>query len=388
MGTSGGVWGLERGYCMMVGGSKEAVDTIDPILDCLAPGIGDIPRTPGREKLTDTRAERGYIHAGPTGAGHFVKMVHNGIEYGLMQAYAEGFDILQKKNSPDLTESERFDLNLTDIAEVWRRGSVISSWLLDLTASALTASPKLDHFSGVVDDSGEGRWTIEAAIEEAVPANVLSAALYARFRSREEHTFGEKALSAMRFGFGGHVEHRDAPGARGRRQRTHAALRRAPWVSRPSQLRPPRSPSTPKAGPCAMVIFGGGGDLTKRLVTPALYNLATTGLLPDDFAIVGVDHSDGTDEGWRGSLDEMMQSFVGGTGEFDPSKIDAGAWDWLKSRMFYLKGDFEDPKTFEAVKSKLAEVEASHGRAATSCSTSPWRTGFSAPWSTASAPRS
>ncbi len=215
VGTSGGVWGLERGYCMMVGGSDEAVRTIDPILDALAPGIGDIPRTPGREKITDTRAERGYIHAGPAGAGHFVKMVHNGIEYGLMQAYAEGFDILQRKNSTELTESERFDLNLTDIAEVWRRGSVISSWLLDLTASALTASPKLEHFSGVVDDSGEGRWTIEAAIEEAVPVNVLSAALYARFRSREEHTFGEKALSAMRFGFGGHVEHRDAPAPEG-----------------------------------------------------------------------------------------------------------------------------------------------------------------------------
>ncbi|WP_237480160.1 phosphogluconate dehydrogenase (NAD(+)-dependent, decarboxylating) [Lichenibacterium dinghuense] len=215
VGTSGGVWGLERGYCMMIGGAKEAVDTLDPILDALAPGMGDIPRTPGREKISDTRAERGYIHAGPTGAGHFVKMVHNGIEYGLMQAYAEGFDVLKMKNSPELTESERFDLNLTDIAEVWRRGSVISSWLLDLTASALTASPNLEHFSGVVDDSGEGRWTIEAAIEEAVPVNVLSAALYARFRSREAHTFGERTLSAMRFGFGGHVEHRDAPAPEG-----------------------------------------------------------------------------------------------------------------------------------------------------------------------------
>ena len=211
VGTSGGVWGLERGYCMMVGGDKIAVDTIDPILNVLAPGVGDIPRTPGREKISDTRAERGYIHAGPIGAGHFVKMVHNGIEYGLMQAYAEGFDILKGKNSDELEEDQRYDLNLTDIAEVWRRGSVISSWLLDLTASALVASPKLDHFSGVVDDSGEGRWTIEAAIEEAVPVNVLSAALYARFRSREDHTFGEKALSAMRFGFGGHIEHRDAP---------------------------------------------------------------------------------------------------------------------------------------------------------------------------------
>ncbi len=210
VGTSGGVWGLERGYCMMVGGDKKAVDAVDPILSVLAPGLGSIPRTPGRERLTDNRAEQGYIHAGPTGAGHFVKMVHNGIEYGLMQAYAEGFDILRQKNSEDLAEDERYELNLTDIAEVWRRGSVISSWLLDLTALAMTASPDLQHFSGHVADSGEGRWTLEAAIEEAVSANVLSAALFARFRSREQHTFGEKVLSAMRFGFGGHVEQSDA----------------------------------------------------------------------------------------------------------------------------------------------------------------------------------
>ena len=218
VGTSGGVWGLDRGYCMMVGGDKEAVDALDPILSTLAPGIGTIPRTPGREALTDKRAESGYIHAGPTGSGHFVKMVHNGIEYGLMQAYAEGFDILKGKNSPDLPADERYELNLTDIAEVWRRGSVISSWLLDLTAIALTSSPDLGHFSGHVADSGEGRWTIDAAVEEAIPANVLSAALFARFRSREQHTFGEKVLSAMRFGFGGHVETAaaeasEAPGA-------------------------------------------------------------------------------------------------------------------------------------------------------------------------------
>ncbi|UDL95759.1 MULTISPECIES: phosphogluconate dehydrogenase (NAD(+)-dependent, decarboxylating) [Lichenihabitans] len=206
VGTSGGVWGLERGYCMMIGGSKDAVDRLDPIFKTLAPGRGDVGRTPGREKLSDNRAEEGYIHAGPTGAGHFVKMVHNGIEYGLMQAYGEGFDILKNKNSPDLPENQRFDLNLTDVAEVWRRGSVVSSWLLDLTALALTSSPDLAHFSGHVADSGEGRWTIDAAVEEAVPVNVLAAALFARFRSREEHTFGEKILSAMRFGFGGHVE--------------------------------------------------------------------------------------------------------------------------------------------------------------------------------------
>ncbi len=204
-GTSGGVWGIERGYCMMIGGTKEAVDHLDPIFAALAPGLGDIARTPGRAKR-DPRAERGYIHAGPSGAGHFVKMVHNGIEYGMMQAYAEGFDILRSKDLKDLPEAERFTLNLPDIAEVWRRGSVISSWLLDLGAAALAKDPQLKDFSGYVQDSGEGRWTIEAAIEEAVPADVLSTALYARFRSRQEHTFGEKMLSAMRFGFGGHVE--------------------------------------------------------------------------------------------------------------------------------------------------------------------------------------
>jgi 6-phosphogluconate dehydrogenase len=204
-GTSGGVWGLQRGYCLMVGGEKDAVDHVDPILKTLAPGIGDIPRTPGREAL-DPRAEQGYIHAGPVGAGHFVKMVHNGIEYGMMQAYAEGFDILRNKNSPELPEDQRFDLNMADIAEVWRRGSVVSSWLLDLSASALAKDQTLDGFTGDVADSGEGRWTIEAAIEEAVPAEVLSSALFTRFRSRREHTFAEKLLSAMRFGFGGHVE--------------------------------------------------------------------------------------------------------------------------------------------------------------------------------------
>jgi 6-phosphogluconate dehydrogenase len=204
-GTSGGVWGVERGYCLMIGGPKAAVDHLDPIFSTLAPGLGDIPRTPGREQH-DPRAERGYIHAGPSGAGHFVKMVHNGIEYGLMQAYAEGFDILRNKDSTDLPEDERYELNIPDIAEVWRRGSVISSWLLDLGAAALAKDPQLEEFSGYVQDSGEGRWTIEAAIEEAVPADVLSSALFTRFRSRRQHTFGEKVLSAMRFGFGGHVE--------------------------------------------------------------------------------------------------------------------------------------------------------------------------------------
>jgi 6-phosphogluconate dehydrogenase len=205
VGTSGGVWGLERGYCLMIGGDTKIVAYLDPIFKTLAPGLGDIPRTPTRSGA-NSRAEYGYIHAGPAGAGHFVKMVHNGIEYGLMQAYAEGFDILKNKSSPLLPEEERFELNLADISEVWRRGSVISSWLLDLSAAALAESPELAHFSGFVEDSGEGRWTIQAAIEEAIPAEVLTAALFARFRSRLEHTFGEKLLSAMRFGFGGHKE--------------------------------------------------------------------------------------------------------------------------------------------------------------------------------------
>ena len=204
-GTSGGVWGVDRGYCLMIGGPKAAVDLLDPIFKALAPGAGDIPRTAGREGA-DPRVEQGYIHAGPAGAGHFVKMIHNGIEYGMMQAFGEGFDILRGKASADLAEDERYDLNLADIAEVWRRGSVVSSWLLDLAAAGLAGDPSLSKFSGYVQDSGEGRWTVQAAIEEAVPADVLTAALYARFRSRQEHTFAEKMLSAMRFGFGGHIE--------------------------------------------------------------------------------------------------------------------------------------------------------------------------------------
>jgi len=205
VGTSGGVWGLERGYCLMIGGDKAAVEHLDPIFSTLAPGIGTIERTLHREGR-DARAEQGYLHVGPCGAGHFVKMIHNGIEYGMMQAMAEGFDILRNKNSANLPEGERFDLNLGDIAELWRRGSVVTSWLLDLTAQALATDEKLENFSGNVGDSGEGRWTVEAAIEEAVPADVLAASLFVRFRSRQDHTFAEKVLSAMRFGFGGHVE--------------------------------------------------------------------------------------------------------------------------------------------------------------------------------------
>jgi 6-phosphogluconate dehydrogenase len=205
VGTSGGVWGLERGYCLMIGGDTDAVTHLDPIFKALAPGIGSIERTGGREDH-DQRAEHGYIHAGPVGAGHFVKMIHNGIEYGMMQAMAEGFDILKGRGSAKLPEDERFDLNVADIAEVWRRGSVVTSWLLDLTSSALAKDAALDSFTGDVEDSGEGRWTIEAAIEEAVPADVLATSLFVRFRSRQIHTFAEKILSAMRFGFGGHVE--------------------------------------------------------------------------------------------------------------------------------------------------------------------------------------
>ncbi len=205
VGTSGGVWGIERGYCMMVGGPDAAVKQVDPILKTLAPGKGDTGVTPGRGSRPGT-AEEGYLHCGPSGAGHFVKMVHNGIEYGLMQAYAEGFDIFRNANSKDLPEEHRFDLDVAEIAEVWRRGSVVGSWLLDLTAMALIENPSLSNYTGFVQDSGEGRWTVQAAIEESVPADVLTSALYTRFRSRQEHTFAEKILSAMRNKFGGHVE--------------------------------------------------------------------------------------------------------------------------------------------------------------------------------------
>jgi 6-phosphogluconate dehydrogenase len=219
VGTSGGVWGLERGYCMMIGGENEVVKHLDPIFSALAPGIGDIPRTAGREGIDGT-AEQGYLHCGPNGAGHFVKMVHNGIEYGVMAAYAEGLGILRSANVGKQTgsaadaettplrdpEHYQFDLNLRDVAEVWRRGSVIASWLLDLTANALVEDPNLSKFAGRVSDSGEGRWTIKAAIDEAVPAPVLTCALYERFSSRGEADFADKLLSAMRYEFGGHLE--------------------------------------------------------------------------------------------------------------------------------------------------------------------------------------
>ena len=202
-GTSGGVWGVERGYCLMVGGSKEAIAHVQPVLQTLAPGKGDIPVTLGLPKGT---ADQGWLHCGPSGSGHFVKMIHNGIEYGLMQAYGEGFDILKNASSAALPEDIRYELDIGAIAELWRRGSVVSSWLLDLTSIALAQDPQLASYSGFVEDSGEGRWTVEAAVAEAVPAEVLSAALFARFRSRQQHTFAEKLLSAMRKQFGGHLE--------------------------------------------------------------------------------------------------------------------------------------------------------------------------------------
>jgi 6-phosphogluconate dehydrogenase len=205
VGTSGGVWGIERGYCLMIGGPLAAVRLADPIFKTLAPGKGNIDLTPGRENLPGT-AEQGYLHCGPSGSGHFVKMIHNGIEYGMMMSYAEGFDILHNADSENLPEELRYDLDLKDVAEVWRRGSVIGSWLLDLTAIALLENPDLSNYSGYVEDSGEGRWTVQAAIDEAVPANVLTAALYSRFRSRRSHCFSDKMLSAMRMQFGGHVE--------------------------------------------------------------------------------------------------------------------------------------------------------------------------------------
>jgi 6-phosphogluconate dehydrogenase len=217
VGTSGGVWGLERGYCLMIGAEPEVMKRLEPILAAIAPGRGDVPRTPGREKLGGT-AEQGYLHCGPPGAGHFVKMVHNGVEYGIMAAFAEGFDILKNgdvhtrevtvdaETAPHRGRDLVYKINVADVAEVWRRGSVVGAWLLDLAAQALAESPDLAEYSGRVADSGEGRWTVETAIEEAVPAEVLTSALYARFRSRQDHTFAEKVCSAMRFKFGGHVE--------------------------------------------------------------------------------------------------------------------------------------------------------------------------------------
>ena len=206
VGTSGGIWGVERGYCLMIGGDAASVKRLDPIFKTLAPGRGTIERTPGREKVTGSTAEDGYLYCGPAGAGHFVKMIHNGIEYGMMQAYAEGLDIFKNAASEAMAPELRYKLDLGEICEVWRRGSVVSSWLLDLTAIALLEQPNLEGYTGFVQDSGEGRWTVQAAIDLAVPAEVLTSSLYTRFRSRQDHTFAEKVLSAMRAKFGGHSE--------------------------------------------------------------------------------------------------------------------------------------------------------------------------------------
>ena len=301
VGTSGGVWGLERGYCMMIGGEKAAVDRLDPIFKTLAPGAGDISRTPNREKA-DPRVTEGYMHAGPAGAGHFVKMVHNGIEYGLMQAYAEGFDIMRGRNSDKLPEDERFDINAADVAEVWRRGSVVASWLLDLTAIALARSETLEEFSGKVDDSGEGRWTIQAAVDEAVAAPVITAALLCPLPFAQRQHLRRKASI-------GHAQgvrrpyRKHYPGPQGERRGQVSVL---------SHKSPPP--------PCAIVIFGANGDLTKRLIIPALYNLARTQLLPRSLSLIGVDHNKKTSEEWTAQLkDFLAQTLAKNSEEVDES---------------------------------------------------------------------
>ena len=377
VGTSGGVWGLERGYCMMIGGPKEAVQRLDPIFKTLAPGKGDIPRTPGREKLGGT-AEDGYIHCGPSGSGHFVKMVHNGIEYGIMQAYAEGFDIFKNATSKELPEDLRYDLNLPDIAEVWRRGSVVSSWLLDLTAMALTENPTLSEYTGFVQDSGEGRWTIQAAIDEAVPADVLTAALYVRFRSRQEHTFAEKMLSAMRQKFGGHVEPAEKEVDRSlvmgrsgiandKRRRLTASqtqfveTRESARTTRISMAQlaeqPKAAPPAPRIGkqgdPCVMVIFGAPGDLTGRMLIPALYNLARAGLLSREFAVLGVARARYSDEDFRKKVYEDIKTYCGDC-------VDNDLWEWFAQRFYYLQGNFDDDKLYVRLKEALTKLDQEH----------------------------
>ena len=338
VGTSGGVWGLERGYCMMIGGDQDIVERLDPIFAALAPGLGDVPRTQKRGGR-DPRAEQGYIHAGPNGAGHFVKMVHNGIEYGLMQAYAEGFDIL--KNAAARPPGDgRFDLDLADIAEVWRRGSVVSSWLLDLTASALAGDDKLAAYEGFVEDSGEGRWTIMAAIEEAVPADVLSAALYTRFRSRQTHTFAEKILSAMRRGFGAHVEPKVEPTAESRR---FAQGRTAMTITADTRTARP-------ADPCSLVIFGASGDLTHRLLVPALYNLSAAGLLPDAFALIGVARSEMSSEAFRADLATSLPKYA-------TRKVDDAVARKLLAGVAYVQGEPDDPASYQRIGRELDRIE-------------------------------
>ena len=335
VGTSGGVWGIDRGYCMMIGGDKAVVDRLDPIFSTLAPGIGDIERTKGREGR-DARIEQGYIHAGPVGAGHFVKMVHNGIEYGLMQAYAEGFDILKNANIDALPPEHRFDLDIADIAEVWRRGSVIPSWLLDLTASALARNDTLDNYSGFVEDSGEGRWTVNAAIDEAVPAEVLTAALYARFRSRQ--------TAYLR---------REDPFRHARRLRRPQGAATASGAAATGRARDGQAKGRPfvteaaanqkKPDPCCFVIFGVTGDLTHRLVIPALYNLAAGGLLPDKFCVVGVARK-------AMSNDAMRDSLMKGLQQFATRRVDEAIARRLLECVTCIAADPQEPASFDKMR--------------------------------------
>ena len=343
----GGVWGIERGYCMMIGGDKAVVDRLDPIFATLAPGIGDIPRTAGRDGR-DPRIEQGYIHAGPVGAGHFVKMIHNGIEYGLMQAYAEGFDILKNANIEALPPEHRFDLDIADIAEVWRRGSVIPSWLLDLTASALAENQTLDNYSGFVEDSGEGRWTVNAAIDEAVPAEVLTAALY----------------RALPLAQGPHLRRedpvRDARRLRrpqGAAEASRARRRNAAWRS--DKL------AQKKPDPCSFVIFGVTGDLAHRLVIPALYNLAAADLLPDKFCVVGIARKGMTS-------DELRDSLMKGLHQFATRPVDEAIAMRLLACVTCIEADPKDPASFDAHE-RAARQARSRARtpAATACSI--WR---------------
>ena len=336
VGTSGGVYGLERGYCMMIGGETDAVKHLDPIFKALAPGIGNIERTPGREKL-DPRAEQGYIHAGPAGAGHFVKMIHNGIEYGMMQAYAEGFDILHHKMSEELPENERFTLDVTDIAEVWRRGSVVSSWLLDLTALALTENATLSNYEGGVADSGEGRWTIEAAIEEAVP---VSGAVGVVVRAVPEPAgaYVLRTSCCRRCGRSSAVMPRP---------RSKVADR---WTST-CRCRI-GSPGTegmevaPKAPPCTMVIFGGGRSDAAAVDAVDLQSADGRVCWTSSSAIIAVDRNETDTEAYRARVTEAMESFAANRG-VEGKGLDNELWGWVCSRIEYHRGDLEDNATYD-----------------------------------------
>src|SRR4029453_12374828 len=329
VGTSGGVWGRGRGYCLMIGGEPAVVKHLDPILAKLAPGAGDIPRTPGRESIAGT-AERGYLHCGPSGAGHFVKMVHNGIEYGIMAAYAEGLGILRSANigklghaadaeTTPLRDPERYqyDFNLPDVAEVWRRGSVIASWLLDLSASALIKDPELKGFQGRVSDSGEGRWTIRAAIDEAVPTPVLSSALFERFSSRGEADFADKLLSAMRYEFGGHLE------------KVSQYLERA----------------MSDVHSDAFVFFGATGDLAYKKIFPALQAMVKRGHL--DAPVIGVAKAGWKLQQLRARAKDSLEKHGG---------LDPGAFDKLCGQLRYVDGDYQDQATFRAIRKELGSA--------------------------------